>query len=74
MPARLSVIVRLSGLAKVRRAKVPLSLVSALQDDPEYSAELPEDRTSHLASRRSPSLVRMAAKRKAPSSSEVVPH
>ena len=51
MPARLSVIVPLSGLAKVRRAKVPLPLVSALQDDPEYSAELPEDRTSHGASR-----------------------
>ena len=46
MPARLSVTVPLSGLAKVRRAKVSLPLVSALQDDPKYSAELPACQTS----------------------------
>jgi len=46
MPARLSVTVPLSGLAKVRRAKVSLPLVSALQDDPKYSAELPARQTS----------------------------
>jgi hypothetical protein len=41
MPARLSVTVPLSGLAKVRRAKVSLPLVSALQGDPKYATELP---------------------------------
>jgi hypothetical protein len=45
----LSVIVPLSGLAKVRRAKVPLPLVSALQDNPEYSAELKTGRPRRFA-------------------------
>ena len=63
MPARLSVTVPLSGLAKVRRAKVSLPLVSALKDDPKYATELPAPTPRDVAKPpRNPSLRRTPKK------------